>query len=165
MINFGLEPGTRISTDIGMNAKLSELHSAAGLAMLDRIDDVVATRQAQRRPAARRDRPDTNVLYQAGAERSTWQIFHVLCPTPEMRDRCVELAPAHGIEVRTMHDPALHTHPAFECTPPRAARDRRGRRTRARPADGQHARRRRDRPHRRPRARGARTPSRKAVTC
>ncbi len=114
MINFGLEPGTRLSTDIGMNAKLSELHSAAALAMLDQIDDVVAKRQGN---AARlRDAigPDTNVLYQAGAERSTWQIFHVLCPTPEMRDRCVELAPSHGIEVRTMHDPALHTHPAFE---------------------------------------------------
>ena len=57
----------------------------------------------------------------------------MLCPTPEMRDRCVELAPAHGIEVRTMHDPALHTHPAFAgCRAPAAARDRGGRRARAR---------------------------------
>jgi dTDP-4-amino-4,6-dideoxygalactose transaminase len=34
-----------------------------------------------------------------------------------MRDRCVALAPSHGIEVRTMHDPALHTHPAFADAP------------------------------------------------
>jgi dTDP-4-amino-4,6-dideoxygalactose transaminase len=113
MINFGLEPGTRISTEIGMNAKMSELHAATALAMLDRIEGVVATRQ--RNAARLRDAigPDAHLLYQEGAERSTWQIFHVLCPTPAMRDRCVELAPAHGVEVRTMHDPALHTHPAF----------------------------------------------------
>jgi len=114
MINFGLEPGTRISTDIGMNAKLSELHSATALAMLDRIDDVVATRQRNAARLREAIGPDANLLYQAGAAHSTWQIFHVLCPTPEMRDRCVDLARAHGIEVRTMHDPALHTHPAFE---------------------------------------------------
>jgi dTDP-4-amino-4,6-dideoxygalactose transaminase len=117
MINFGLEPGTRISTDIGMNAKMSELHAAAGLAMLDRIDDVVARRQANAVRLREAIGPYAHLLLQAGAERSTWQIFHVLCPTPEMRDRVVTLAPSHGIEVRTMHDPALHTHPAFTDAP------------------------------------------------
>ena len=117
MINFGLEPGTRISTDIGMNAKLSELHAAAGLAMLDRIDDVVARRQGNAARLRAAIGPDAHLLHQAGAERSTWQIFHVLCPTPAMRDRVVALAPAHGVEVRTMHDPALHTHPAFKHAP------------------------------------------------
>jgi dTDP-4-amino-4,6-dideoxygalactose transaminase len=113
MINFGLEPGTRISTDIGMNGKMSELHAASSLSMLDIIDEVVALRQ--RNAGRLRDAigPDAHLLHQAGAERSTWQIFHVLCPTPEMRDGIVALAPSHGVEVRTMHDPAVHTHPAF----------------------------------------------------
>lgn len=113
MINFGLEPGTRISADIGMNGKMSELHAAAGLAMLDQIDDVVALRQRNAMRLREAIGPDAHLLFQAGAERSTWQIFHVLCPSPAMRDRCVALAPSHGVEVRTMHDPALHTHPAF----------------------------------------------------
>jgi dTDP-4-amino-4,6-dideoxygalactose transaminase len=113
LINFGLEPGTRISTEIGMNAKMSELHAASGLAMLDRIDQVVARRQHNAARLRAAIGPNAHVLYQAGSERSTWQIFQVLCPTPEMRDRCVDLAPSHGIQVRTMHDPALHTHPAF----------------------------------------------------
>lgn len=113
MINFGLEPGTRISTDIGMNAKMSELHAASSLAMLDIIDDVVALRQRNAARLREAVGPDAYLLYQAGAERSTWQIFHVLSPTPEMRDRIVALAPTHGVEVRTMHDPAVHTHPAF----------------------------------------------------
>jgi dTDP-4-amino-4,6-dideoxygalactose transaminase len=113
LINFGLEPGTRISSEIGMNAKMSELHAASGLAMLDRIDDVVALRQRNAARLRAAIGPDAHLQYQAGSERSTWQIFQVLCPTPEMRDRCVDLAPSHGIQVRTMHDPALHTHPAF----------------------------------------------------
>jgi dTDP-4-amino-4,6-dideoxygalactose transaminase len=113
MINFGLEPGTRISADVGMNGKMSELHAAASLAMLDRIEDVVALRQGHAARLRAAIGPAAHLQYQAGTERSTWQIFHVLCPTPEMRDRAVALAPSHGIEVRTMHDPALHTHPAF----------------------------------------------------
>jgi len=113
LINFGLEPGTRISAEAGLNAKMSELHAASALAMLDRIDAVVARRQANAARLREAIGPDAGLLYQHGSERSTWQILQVLCPTPEMRDRAVALAPSHGVEVRTMHDPALHTHPAF----------------------------------------------------
>jgi dTDP-4-amino-4,6-dideoxygalactose transaminase len=112
LINFGLEPGSRASVDIGINAKMSELHAAAGLAMLDRIDDVVRRRRlnAQRLHQAIADLP---YGLQAGSDRSTWQIFHLLAPTPEIRDRCLELAPQHAIEIRTMHAPVLHLQPAF----------------------------------------------------
>jgi dTDP-4-amino-4,6-dideoxygalactose transaminase len=113
LINFGLEPGTRISADIGMNGKMSELHAAASLAMLDRIEDVVALRQGNAAGLRAAIGSDAHLQYQDGTERSTWQIFHVLCPTPAMRDRALALAPDFGVEVRTMHDPALHTHPAF----------------------------------------------------
>lgn len=113
LINFGLEPDTRVSATIGLNAKLSELHAAAGLAMLDRIDDVVARRQRNAAQLHAAIGPDVHLQLQRGAERSTWQIFHAICPTPGIRDRCVALAPEHGVEVRTMHEPALHTQPAF----------------------------------------------------
>jgi dTDP-4-amino-4,6-dideoxygalactose transaminase len=81
--------------------------------MLDRIDGVVARRQDNAARLREAIGPGAHLQYQVGAERSTWQIFHVLCATPGMRERAVALAPAHGVEVRTMHDPALHTHPAF----------------------------------------------------
>ncbi len=112
LINFGLQPGTRASDAIGFNAKMSELHAATALAMLDRFDDVLVRRRrtATRLRSALRGTP---LAYQRGAGRSTWQIFHVLAPTPAARARCVELAPEHGVEVRTMHDPPLHHHPAF----------------------------------------------------
>jgi dTDP-4-amino-4,6-dideoxygalactose transaminase len=91
---------------------MSELHAAAGLAMLDRIDDVVRRRRlnAQRLQEAVADLP---YRLQAGSDRSTWQIFHLLAPTPEIRERCVQLAPEHAIEIRTMHAPVLHLQQAF----------------------------------------------------
>jgi dTDP-4-amino-4,6-dideoxygalactose transaminase len=112
MINFGLTPGSRTSVDVGFNAKMSELHAATGLAMLDRLDGVIASRRA----SADRVRgllEGTGVIFQAGSEGSTWQVITLLMPTPGARARALELASGHGIEVRTMHDPPLHRHPAF----------------------------------------------------
>lgn len=112
LINFGLEPDTRVSAEAGLNGKMSELHAATGLAMLEMFDDALARR---RRTAARLREAvgELPLMHQAHAERSTWQVFPVLAPTPAARDRVVDLAPAHGIQVRTMHDPPLHRHPAF----------------------------------------------------
>jgi dTDP-4-amino-4,6-dideoxygalactose transaminase len=112
LVNFGLEPGTRTSVEVGFNGKLSELHAATGLAMLDRFPGVLAARRAN---AARlRDLlAGTSVLFQAGADGSTWQVVTLIMPTPAARERAVELAPVHGVETRTMHDPPLHRHPAF----------------------------------------------------
>lgn len=112
LVNFGLDRETRTSSEIGFNAKMSELHAATGLAMLDRFDDVLARRQA----TARRlqvQLSDQPLTLQRGSERCTWQIFHALCPSPAVRERCVQLSGHHGVEVRTMHDPPLHRHPAF----------------------------------------------------
>ena len=110
--NFGLARGSRASSEIGLNAKMSELHAATALAMLDRIDDVVARRRgnAERLRAAARGLPLT---FQRGSERSTWQLFHLLAPDAAVRQRCLELAPTWGIEIRTMHDPPLHRQPAY----------------------------------------------------
>jgi dTDP-4-amino-4,6-dideoxygalactose transaminase len=112
LINFGLDRGTRTSSEIGFNAKMSELHAATALAMLDRFDAVLERRKAtaRRLQLALSDQPLT---LQRGYDRCTWQIFHALCDSSAIRDRCVELSTRHGVEVRTMHDPPLHGHPAF----------------------------------------------------
>jgi len=112
LMNFGLERASRASIEIGLNAKMSELHAATALAMLDRFDDVLLRRRAnaERLRAAAAHLPYT---YQRGSSDSTWQIFHLLAPSPAVRANCLRLAPLHGIEIRTMHDPALHRQPAF----------------------------------------------------
>jgi dTDP-4-amino-4,6-dideoxygalactose transaminase len=112
LLNFGLERGSRASAEIGLNGKMSELHAATGLAMLDMFDDVLRRRRANARRLS-----DTIAhlpyTHQRGAVDSTWQIFHLQAPSPAVRARCVELAPAYGVELRTMHDPSLHRQPAF----------------------------------------------------
>lgn len=112
LINFGIDPDTRTSATVGLNAKMSELHAATGLAMLDRFTDALDRRRATARQlqALFSSQPLT---YQTGSESSTWQVFQLLMPTPEDRRRALTLASAHNIEVRTCFDPPLHRHPAF----------------------------------------------------
>jgi dTDP-4-amino-4,6-dideoxygalactose transaminase len=110
-INFGLEPGTRVSAEAGFNGKLSELHAATALAMLDRFDEVLVARRGH---ASRLRRAiGAGVTYQRGANRSPWQFFQLLVASPEARAEALVLAAEAGVEVRTLHDPALHRHPAF----------------------------------------------------
>ena len=113
LINFGIDPETRTSATVGLNAKMSELHAATGLAMLDRFTDVLDRRRATARElqALFSSKPLT---YQAGSESSTWQVFQLFdahCRTS--RQRALPLASARNIEVRTCFDPPLHRHPAF----------------------------------------------------
>jgi dTDP-4-amino-4,6-dideoxygalactose transaminase len=116
VINFGIDPMSRASMTAGLNAKLSELHCAAGLAMLDRFDDALRRRQAT--AAALRELLATHPLtYQRGSEDSTWQVFQLLVADNEIRERTLTLASAHNIEVRTAFDPPLHRHPAFADAP------------------------------------------------
>jgi dTDP-4-amino-4,6-dideoxygalactose transaminase len=112
LVNFGLNPKTRMSSEIGFNAKMSELHAATALAMLDRFDSVLERRQATAMRLGL-ELSDLPLTLQQGSERCTWQIFHALCPSPASRERCLELSAGHGVEVRTMHDPPLHRHAAF----------------------------------------------------
>ena len=112
LVNFGLEPGTRSSGEVGFNAKLSELHAATALAMLDRFDDAIARRRASA-ARLRAAIAHESLTFQVAADRSTWQVLPVLCASPAMRAAIVAGAPDHGIELRTMHDPPLHGHPAF----------------------------------------------------
>jgi dTDP-4-amino-4,6-dideoxygalactose transaminase len=112
LLNFGLEPGTRVSTGVGFNGKLSELHAATGLAMLDMFQDVLVSRRGHASDI-RSLLHGTGVTAQRGADRSTHQFMQLLMPDAETRAAAVAAAPEHGIEVRTLHDPPLHRHPAF----------------------------------------------------
>ncbi len=111
-INFGLDPQTHTSLFPGLNAKMSELHAATALAMLDRFDELMARRRgtaADLRTALRSD----GLTYQQGCERSTWQVLPLLVSGPAERARVLEVADRLRIEVRPGFDPPLHRHPAF----------------------------------------------------
>lgn len=112
LVNFGLDPDRRVSVGVGLNAKLSELGAAAGLAMLDRYPATLERRRATaaRLVAALEDAP---VVTQAGAERSTRQFLQLLVQTPAMRRACLAVAERLDVEMRCYFDPPLNRHPAF----------------------------------------------------
>jgi dTDP-4-amino-4,6-dideoxygalactose transaminase len=112
LINFGIDPDSRTSVSAGLNAKMSELHCATGLAMLDRFETTLARRRATASDLQHLMSAHA-VTYQTGSESSTWQLFQLLMPDRTSRERAVALAAAHNIEVRTCFDPPLHRHPAF----------------------------------------------------
>jgi dTDP-4-amino-4,6-dideoxygalactose transaminase len=116
LMNFGIDPTNSMSGLPGLNAKLSELHCAMGLAMLDRYDDLLTARRAT--VARLKDAVSAHpISYQACSEGSTWQGFHITLPSAELRNRAVGYARQELIEVRRCWDPALHEHPAFAHAP------------------------------------------------
>jgi dTDP-4-amino-4,6-dideoxygalactose transaminase len=116
LINFGIDPTLSASSVAGLNGKLSELHCAMGLAMLDRFPESLARRRltAAALQAAVVSHP---LRYQKGAEGSTWQGFHVLFASAKLRARAVDLARQELVEVRKCFDPPVHRHPAFASMP------------------------------------------------
>ena len=112
LVNFGIDGPERTSTVAGINAKMSELHAAGALAMLDRFEPALA----RRRGAVEHLRAllaDLPVRFQTGAEGSTWQVFQVLMPDARRRDAALRAAERLRIEARSCFDPPLHRHPAF----------------------------------------------------
>ncbi len=116
LINFGLDPNTRTSTVVGLNAKMSELHAATALAMLDRFPASLSRRRATAADLQTRFAHHP-LTYQRGSERSTWQVLPVLVPGADDRTRVLDAAERLRIEVRTGFDPPLHRHPAFADAP------------------------------------------------
>ncbi len=105
VVNFGLGTDHSQAFAMGLNAKMSELHAATALAVLDRIDEILATR---RRSVERlRARARASLSWQEGSEHSTWQFVPVAFPDGETRREAVEQCRGQ-IEVRTYYEP-LHT--------------------------------------------------------
>lgn len=111
LINFGFDE-TRTSLVAGLNGKMSELHAAMALAMLDRYDDALGRRRAQVADI-RSAMSDLPLRYQLGAEGSTWQVLQVLAPDADARARALQAAERSGVEARACFDPPLDKHPAF----------------------------------------------------
>jgi len=102
VVNFGLRPDRSVSTAWGLNAKMSELHAAAALAVLDRLDQILASRRAA---AARiRQRAGSTVSWQAGCDRSTWQFVPAALPDGEARRRAAAAAEG-AVETRLYYEP------------------------------------------------------------
>jgi dTDP-4-amino-4,6-dideoxygalactose transaminase len=111
LVNFGFDEDHGVSVP-GLNAKMSEIHAATALAVLDGYDDVLA---ARRELAGQMSSELVNrgFTVQRGCEGSTFQFVPVLAPSAARRDEILRIAPEARIEVRSYFDVPLHKLSAF----------------------------------------------------
>jgi dTDP-4-amino-4,6-dideoxygalactose transaminase len=101
-VNFGFEPDRSLGMLHGTNAKMSELHAATALAVLDEFDSILERRR--RAAMAIRDGAGPGVDWQEGFERSTFQFLPVALPDEERRDGLLETC-RDRVEVRIYYEP------------------------------------------------------------
>jgi dTDP-4-amino-4,6-dideoxygalactose transaminase len=113
--------GGRESQGLGLNAKLSELGAAVGLATLDRFPGVVERRKALYRDyigrLARADLLERGWSLQQVRGEAAYQWLPLLAPDVASRDRLMRNAAARGIELRRYFVPPCHEHPQFAAAP------------------------------------------------
>jgi dTDP-4-amino-4,6-dideoxygalactose transaminase len=102
-VNFGFRPDHSVASALGLNAKMSELHAAAALAVLDGFDAVLERRRAA--AADLRARIDARAGWQRGCERSTWQFVPLLCSDEAERDRVLASCRREAVETRVYYQP------------------------------------------------------------
>lgn len=107
-VNFGFRPDRTVGFGHGLNAKMSELHAATALAVLDRLDSIL--KQRRRSAAAIRERAGSGVSWQTGCELSTWQFLPVALADSEQRQQVIE-ACRDRIEVRIYYEPLSELMP------------------------------------------------------
>jgi dTDP-4-amino-4,6-dideoxygalactose transaminase len=115
MTNFGFGPDREIGETFGLNGKLSEIHCAVGLAVLERFDAVLAARR-ERAERMRAMLEPVGFRFQAGSRGSAWQFVPVLAPSVRVRDAVLSASRRHAIEIRSYHHP-LHQQAAFASYP------------------------------------------------
>lgn len=110
LINFGLREGGGIES-LGTNAKLSEYHAAAGLALLDETRDVIARRAEL--VETYRTALDGAVDFQAWhpGGRNNGAYMPILLPDEGECLRVKQALEAEGVQTRRYFHPSLNTLP------------------------------------------------------
>ncbi|HEX2160304.1 MAG TPA: DegT/DnrJ/EryC1/StrS family aminotransferase [Thermoleophilaceae bacterium] len=112
-VNFGLDRDRSVVDPRGLNGKMSELHAATALAVLDELDSILAARRGA--AAEVRERAGADVSWQAESERSAWQFVPVAFADARARGEAQERCAAR-IETRVYYEP-LHHMPAYRELP------------------------------------------------
>ena len=101
---FGFDADHALSTAAAFNGKMSELHAAVGLAVLDGYDAILAERR--RVASLIREAARPGVRWQEECERSTWQFVPARLEDAATRQRTAA-ACAATLETRVYYEP-LH---------------------------------------------------------
>jgi dTDP-4-amino-4,6-dideoxygalactose transaminase len=113
VVNFGLAADRTVQLPLALNGKMSELHAATGLAVLEDFDAQLERRRHA--AAALHTTADPSLAWQQECRRSTWQFVPVAYPdataSADAARRCRE-----RVETRRYYLP-LHRMDAFRETP------------------------------------------------
>jgi dTDP-4-amino-4,6-dideoxygalactose transaminase len=101
-VNFGFRADHSVATGLGLNAKMSELHAATALAVLDEFDAILEARRAA--AADLRGRVGADATWQRECERSTWQFAPLLFADEAGRERA-RAACDGEVETRVYYQP------------------------------------------------------------
>ncbi len=116
--NFGIDVSIGRACEPGTNGKLSEYHSAVGLAAFDEWPALREERRLlQGRYRARLREHCPALTFQRKAESHVAPVFPVLLPDGCSSVQVAELLLQGGIETRRWYCPALPRHPVFADAP------------------------------------------------
>lgn len=115
LANFGFDENRSVQA-AGINAKLSELHAATGLAVLDGYESILERRRRMAAEAREVLEP-FGWRFQEGAASSTVQFIPALAPDAATRDRALALGRDRGVEFRTYFEQPLHRAQPFRGFP------------------------------------------------
>ncbi len=111
LINFDFDDQRQATTAWGLNGKLSELHAACALAVLDTYADTLAHRR--RAACLLRDHlTPAGFMFQTESASSTFQFVAALLPDSLDQASVITNAARQGVELRAYFSPALHEMPA-----------------------------------------------------
>lgn len=109
--NFGQHQGEILEP--GLNGKMSEMHAAVGLAVLEDIDLAIAHRQK----IAARYRAELSGLgwlrHPLACGAAPYQTYPLLMDSADRVEQVLAGCAARGVELRRYYRPALHLAPAF----------------------------------------------------
>lgn len=117
--NYGNKPDYQCEQP-GLNARMSEIHAAIGLAQLDNLDRYVANRNlyAARYRQVLEDRCGLKTQAIRRGDRTTYKDFAVLCRGPRQRQAISRTLTGRRIGHRFYFDPPLHRLVAFSPAEP-----------------------------------------------
>ena len=107
-INFGLGADHAVVAPQALNGKMSELHAATALAVLDEFDAILEVRRSAAERIRSVARP--GVTWQDGCERSTWQFVPVAFEDSTAR-AVAATASAATLETRVYYQPLHRMQP------------------------------------------------------
>lgn len=107
-LNFGLgSPATTETAYWGINGKMSEIHAAIGLSVLETYEKRLSLRRDFVCKYIELFSDFSEVTLHDQLLSSTWQVFPVLMPDENSASRLIAEAGARGLEVRKYYHPSL----------------------------------------------------------